>query len=306
VRRHLIADAASGLPVSAVCLATEHFGTAVDAATSFAILDRFAEAGGNFLDTVGPGEQVVGEWLARERVRDEFVVAATVRPAASAITDQAEASLRRLRTDRIDLCYAQDDDPTASQAEPLKAFAALITRGSVRMVGCGHFTAQRLRQARAAAHRLGLPPYRCVQQRHTYLIPQAVADPDQPPYATADLLELVRSEPDLTLVACSPLLSGAYVRSDRTIPTRYLHIGTPRRIAVLHEVAGKLGATPNQVVLAWLLASDPPALPVLGVSSPAQLDEALAALDLDLTPQQLARLDRAGLTEPATRMKGRS
>jgi aryl-alcohol dehydrogenase-like predicted oxidoreductase len=89
------------------------------------------------------------------------------------------------------------------------------------------------------------------------------------------------------------LLSGAYTRADRPLPEQYDHDDSRRRLAVLADVAAELGATPNQVVLAWLLAGDPPVLPVLGVSSVAQLDECLAALSLVLDDEHRHRLTTA-------------
>jgi len=108
------------------------------------------------------------------------------------------------------------------------------------------------------------------------------------------LLDYARTDRDLTVLGYSVLLSGAYTRPDRALPEQYDHPDSQHRLAVLAEVAKELDATPNQVVLAWLLRSDPPVLPVLGVSSVAQLDECLGALDLQLDDELQHRLDAAG------------
>lgn len=92
---------------------------------------------------------------------------------------------------------------------------------------------------------------------------------------------------------CSPLLAGAYVRQDKPLPPDYDHPGTPARLAVLREVARESGASVNQVVLAWQLGGELPIVPLAGASSVAQLEENLAAVDLELTAEQRARLDAA-------------
>jgi aryl-alcohol dehydrogenase-like predicted oxidoreductase len=104
-------------------------------------------------------------------------------------------------------------------------------------------------------------------------------------------LDYVRSEPDLMLWAYTPLVNGGYTRPDRPLPEVYDHPGTTRRLAVLAQVAQEAGVTRNQVVLAWLAGGHPPAVPIVGVSTPAQLDEALGADDVTLTDEQRRRLD---------------
>jgi aryl-alcohol dehydrogenase-like predicted oxidoreductase len=108
------------------------------------------------------------------------------------------------------------------------------------------------------------------------------------------LLSYLREEPGLTLVAYSPLLSGGYVRADKPLDELYDHAGTRARKIALDDVVRQTGATANQVVLSWLLGGDIPIIPLVGASSVAQLDETLAAADLELTPEQRNQLDAAG------------
>ena len=108
-----------------------------------------------------------------------------------------------------------------------------------------------------------------------------------------DLLSLLRSEPELTLVAYSPLLSGSYVRADRPLGPEFDHAGTSARLSALRSVAAEIGATVDQVVLAWLMGGELPVIPLVGASSVAQLEESLAAVDLELSAAQRARLDAA-------------
>ena len=98
----------------------------------------------------------------------------------------------------------------------------------------------------------------------------------------------------VTVLAYSPLQAGRYARPEQPLRAAYAHPGSPARLAVLREVAGELGATPGQVVLAWLLHQDPPVLPIPGASSVAQLEEILGATELKLDSGILARLDQAG------------
>jgi aryl-alcohol dehydrogenase-like predicted oxidoreductase len=111
--------------------------------------------------------------------------------------------------------------------------------------------------------------------------------------ASGDLLSYVRAEPALTLVAYSPLLGGGYVRQDKPLEAEFNHPGTPARLTALREVAKDAGATVNQVVLAWLIGAEIPVIPLVGASSVAQLDESLAAVDLELTEDQRTRPDSA-------------
>lgn len=316
-----LSDGGSGLGVSALCLGTMYFGTTVDEERAFAVLDRFLDAGGTFIDTANtysfwvPGgtgvesEELLGRWLASRKARDRVVLATKVGalpdpPGAAwpehaeglsheVVRAQAEASLRRLGTDHLDVYYAHIEDRRTPLPDTVATFASLVTDGLVRVTGCSNHAAWRVAQAREIARAQGLPGFTCVQQRHTYLRPRPGAEFGANPHISDEMLDYARSAPDLTVLGYSVLLSGAYTRSDRPLPEQYDHEDSRRRLAVLNDVAGELRATPNQVVLAWLLHSDPPVLPVLGVSSVDQLDECLAALDLPLNADQRHRLDTA-------------
>lgn len=314
---------AAGPEVSALCLGTLAFGSTVDEETSFAILNRFTEAGGNLIDTSNhyvarrdgrtgdESETTVGRWLASRRVREDVLIATKVggRPAvrrsgpaaaeglsAPVITKAAQESLRRLGTDRIDLYWTQAEDRTVPLEETLCALNILVQEGTVGLVGAANHSPWRIDRARTIALRHGWAGYTCVQQRYSYLQPRFdIPLPEAGHvHATSDLLDYVRSEPDVTLLAYATLLSGAYTRRDKPLPAAYCHPGTEARLAALRAVAGELGATLNQVVLAWLTGGSPPVLPVVGVSSVAQLDEVIEGFACELTPAQRERLDRAG------------
>jgi aryl-alcohol dehydrogenase-like predicted oxidoreductase len=130
-----------------------------------------------------------------------------------------------------------------------------------------------------------------VQQEHSYLL--ALPAPGQLNLVTEELIDYATAE-DLTLLAYSPLLKGVYARPREAPMAGYDHPTNRVRLAVLRELAAELGATPAQVVLAWLMQSRPPMIPVVGASTVAQLDELLGAVDLHLDDDVRARLDAAG------------
>ena len=166
------------------------------------------------------------------------------------------------------------------------------------LLGVSNHWAWRVERARGLAAAAGLPGYEVLQYHHSYLRPrsdlpgQLSPDGDQGAVG-AELLSYLRAEPRLTMVAYSPLLKGGYVRPGKPLDPEFDHPGTPARLAALREVGEDAGATVNQVVLSWLIDAEIPMIPLVGASSVAQLDESLAAVDLELTAEQRARLDAA-------------
>src|SRR5580693_3334929 len=311
--------------VSVLSLGTMHFGTATDEATSFAILDRYVEAGGTFIDTAdnyafwtgtqgGESEELLGRWRRSRGVGDEIVIATKLgaRPlapgtsytdnpeglSAPVIRESAERSRDRLGLARLDLLYAHIEDPAVPLAETVEAFAALVDEGTVGLLGVSNHWAWRVERARSLAAAAGLPGYEVLQYHYSYLRPRTDLPGQLSPDGDhgvmgADLLSYLRAEPQLAMVAYSPLLNGGYVRPDKPLDAEFDHPGTPARLAALREVAKDADATVSQVVLAWLIGSEVPMIPLVGASSVAQLDESLAAVDLELTTEQRTRLDEA-------------
>jgi aryl-alcohol dehydrogenase-like predicted oxidoreductase len=319
-------DPKTSCEVSVLSLGAMNFGTLTDEATSFAILDRYAEAGGTFIDTSdnyafwvngtqgGESEELLGRWRRSRGAGDEITVATKLgaRPlapgtsyvdnaeglSAAAITAAAEQSRERLGMARLDLLYAHIEDPAVPLQETVEGFARLVAEGTVGLLGVSNHWAWRVERARRLAAAAGLPGYEVAQYHYSYLRPRTdVPGPLSPDgeqgVLGGDLLSYLRAEPGLTPVAYSPLLAGAYVRADKPLDAEFDHPGTPARQAALRAVAAAAGATVNQVVLAWLMGGDVPMIPLVGASSVAQLDESLAAVDLELTPEQRARLDAA-------------
>jgi aryl-alcohol dehydrogenase-like predicted oxidoreductase len=301
-----------------------HFGTRVDRPTAFGLLDRFVDAGGSLIDTAncyafwtdpesagGHSERVIGAWLAsRPGVRDRVRLSTKVGaqpigdgdwPAnreglsATAIKSAIEGSLDRLHTDHIDLLWTHMEDRSVSLEETGSALALLIGSGAVGRLGASNHPLWRVERARGVARANGWPGYSALQLRHSYIAPRPGATvPDQGHrfgWVTDEILDYVGSDRELALWVYTPLINGSYTRDDRPLPEAYDHPGTTRRLAVLNEVASEVGATRNQVVLAWLTGGEPAVTPIVGVSTIAQLEETLNGAALVLPTKLRARLD---------------
>ncbi|MCM4082389.1 aldo/keto reductase [Paractinoplanes hotanensis] len=295
------------------------FGTRIGERESFAVLDRFVEGGGRWIDTAnnyafwlhpsgfgGQSEQVIGRWLAaRPGVRDRVLISTKVGaeptdPArgldameglsAPVIRSALTGSLQRLGTDRVDLYWAHVEDRSVPLAETAGAFSDLVAEGLAARLGASNTPAWRVEQA----HGLAEHSWTALQLRHSYVQPRPGAALESSAHRQVfpETLDYVRTA-GLDLWAYSTLINGGYGRPDRPLEEAYAHPGTDRRLAALTEVAAELGATANQVVLAWLLGGDPPVWPIVGASTPERLDEVLAARDLKLDPGQRRRLDEA-------------
>jgi aryl-alcohol dehydrogenase-like predicted oxidoreductase len=303
----------TGAEVSALCLGTMHFGSRTDKTTSYRILDQYVEAGGSFLDTAnnyamwvpgyvgGESETLLGEWMRERRNRAQMFIATKVGfdyPGverglrASQIERECEKSLRRLGIDIIDLYYAHRDDQNTRMEEAIEAFDRLIAAGKVRFVGASNFLAWRLEAARWVSRTHNWAKYSCIQQRYSYIRPKPGASFGHQIAANADLLHYCRAL-RIRLLAYSPLLSGAYTRPDRDFQEQYLGPDTDARLAALDVVCEQVGATANQIVLAWMMQSDPAVIPVFGASTVDQLDENLGALEVELSATQMGLLDGA-------------
>ncbi|MCY1144221.1 aldo/keto reductase [Actinoplanes sp. Pm04-4] len=295
------------------------FGTRINEQESFALLDRFVERGGRWIDTAnnyafwlhpsglgGHSEQVIGRWLAarpgmRDRVRISTKVGAEpTDPArgldameglsAPVIRSALIGSLRRLGTDHVDMYWAHVEDRSVPLAETVGAFSDLAAEGLTARLGASNTPAWRVEQARALSDN----KWTALQLRHSYLQPRPGAALESWSHRQVfpETLDYARTC-GLDLWTYSPLINGAYGRADRPLEEAYAHPGTERRLAALTATADELGATQNQVVLAWLLGGDPAVLPIVGASTPERLDEVLAARDLKLDPEQRRRLDEA-------------
>ena len=327
----------TGERVSQLALGCMNMGSLTDEATSFAILDRYVEAGGTFLDTAncytwwnergslgGHSESLLGRWFARTGRRDEGFLAtkagAQMRDvdlmwgdgdqpryelmernfdgaAPETLRRSIDESLRRLRTDYVDLFYVHVDDRTTPLEETLEALAGIVAAGKARYLGWSNVRTWRMERIRQLCDRYGWPAPVALQQQHSYLrrraglVHASIVDDEQ--------LDYLREHDDLTLVAYSPLLKGVYTspakREGHFAMEPYLGPDADARLATLEAVASEVGATPNQVVLAWLMAQTSPTIvPLIGPRTLEQYEENMAGLDVKLEPEQLERLDAAG------------
>ncbi len=315
------------MATSDLVLGTMYFGTRTDEATSFALLDRFVEAGGTTIDTAncyafwrsdtgagGQSEALIGRWLAANPgLRDSLVLATKVGQeprapgvfeapweglSAGVVAREFERSRERLGVDSIDVYWAHGEDRSVDLAETVAAFGAIVAAGGARRLGVSNHPTWRVEQARALAVGQGVEPFTALQLTTSYVEPRpgaAVPGKDHRfGFASDETSDYLTSHPELEAWAYSPLVQGSYDRADRPFPAAYEHPGTTRRRAALAAVASDLRVGPGQVVLAWLLtatARRPAWRPIVGVSSVAQLDAALAAAQVELSPEHLAALD---------------
>ena len=308
-----------------LALGAMNFGTTTDEVTSVALLDRFVEAGGTMIDTAncyafwndpggygGQSEELLGRWFAaRPGVRDRIVLSTkcgaepTVAhgdwPATreglggKAIPEALKASLKRMGVDHVEYYWSHMEDRRVSAEETVAAFGALVSDGLVGKLGASNHTTWRVEQARGVAANLGVAGYGAVQLSHSYVKPRpesAEASGHRFGWFTDETRDYAVTE-GIEVWAYSPLLGGSYVRDDRPLPEAYDHPGTARRLAALATVADELGVSRNQVVLAWLTGAVEKAVPIVGVSSVAQLDEALAGAALVLSDEHRKVLDEA-------------
>jgi aryl-alcohol dehydrogenase-like predicted oxidoreductase len=300
----------SGIEVSRLCLGANVFGWTADRDTSFAVLDAYTAAGGDFVDTAdsymwriegnsgGESETIIGEWLAARGRRDDVVIATKVGSwpqrkglSAANIAAACEDSLRRLRTDHIDLYYAHRDDPDTAQEETLDAFDALVRAGKVRAVAASNFSAERLRSALEISARDGLSAYVALQP-HYNLVERAEFETALQPLLEAEGLSCV---PYYGLA--KGFLTGKYrdggaaVDSPRAEGAReYLDDRGRAVLAVLDEIAAGHEVPVAAVALAWLAAQPTVVAPIASARNTEQLAELLPVLDLKLTDDEIRLL----------------
>lgn len=301
------------LEVSTLCLGGNVFGWTAGREESFAVLDAYARAGGNFIDTAdvymqriegnsgGESETIVGEWLASRNNRDSVVIATKVGKlsgreglSASNIRAAAEDSLMRLGTDYIDLYYAHADSPDTPLEETLGAFDALVREGKVRHVAASNYTADRLSEALSVSDREGFTRYAALQPHYNLL--------ERGGYE-GELSRLVGREG----LSATPyyglakgFLTGKYrpqgpeVDSPRSGGARaYLDDRGVAVLAELDEIAAAHDTTVAAVALAWLAARPTVASPIASARNTEQLAGILPVNELSLTQKEVQSLEIA-------------
>ena len=306
----------SGLKVAPICLGTMQFGWTADEQASFRVLDAYAEAGGNFIDTAdvysrwvpgnpgGVSEEIIGRWLKQRGKRYEYVVATKVQGrmwegpngeglSRSHIMKAVEDSLRRLGTDYIDLYQTHWPRNDTPMEETLRALDDLVRDGKVRYIGCSNEPAWRLCKSLWISEREHLSHFVSLQ----------------PPYSLVNRANFERENEALCLdqgigvIPYSPLqggfLTGKYRRDSTPDSAR---IGDVKRffteqnyalIDLLDQLGQKRDATVTQMSLAWLLQRPAITAPIIGANSPEQLNDILGALKVQLTPEEVQQIDAA-------------
>jgi 1-deoxyxylulose-5-phosphate synthase len=318
----------TGLKVTEICLGTMTFGHQCDDKTSFAILDKAAENGVTFLDcadcypvpisleTAGRSEEILGQWLQKRR--EKFVVATKCRMrvgdgpndeglSRKHILKAADDSLRRLRTDYVDLYQVHSPDPETPQEETLRALDDLVRSGKVRYIGCSNYQAWRLALALGISERHGWARFDCVQPRYNMLYREI----------ESELLPLCRDQ-GVGVIAYNPLaggfLSGKYTgQSAEAKPQagrfalgktgdlyrqRYWQHAQFEAVAHLAKFFEKRGKPLVQVALAWVLGQPGITSAIVGASRPDQLEQSLPAVKMTLDEQEKEACNLAWYSMP--------
>ena len=306
----------SGLKAAPLALGGNVFGWTADEATSFAILDRFVDLGFSLIDTAnsystwvpghqgGESETIIGKWLRKGGKRDRVIIATKVGMAAfgdvpglkpAQIERHVEGSLKRLQVERIDLYQTHKDDPETPVEETLQALDRLVKAGKVRAIGASQYKPDRLEASMQASTRLGLARYDTLQPEFN-LYDRAAFERDLQPVALRHGLAVI---PFFGLA--KGFLSGKY-RKLADIEGRPRASGLKKYfegdrgmkiLGALDAVSQRVGATPAQVSLAWIMAQPSIAAPIVSTTSVAQLDEIAKAATLRLDREALDALDQA-------------
>lgn len=305
----------SGIEVAPLALGGNVFGWTADESTSFAILDRFVDAGFNLIDTAdvyskwapghkgGESETVIGKWLAKSGRRKEVVIATKVGMelsptetglSKSYILRAVEQSLRRLQIETIDLYQSHRDDDKTPLEETLSAYDELIQQGKVRAIGASNYSGPRLTEALRTSREKGFARYECLQP-HYNLCERSTFETELEPVCREANLAVI---PYFSLAA--GFLTGKY-RSEADLSKsprgqavkKYLNERGFRILAALDEVASRIGSTPGKVALAWLMARPGVTAPIASATNLAQLEDLIEATTLVLDAAPIEALNRA-------------
>lgn len=307
----------SGIKVAPLAFGGNVFGWTADQAMSFRLLDAFVAAGFNLIDTAdvysrwvpghhgGESETIIGNWLKERGGRDKVVIATKLGSdmgdgrkglAPAYMMRAVEDSLRRLRTDHIDLYQSHRDDPDTPMQEVLEGYRKLIEQGKVRAIGASNFTAARLAEALETSRRFGLPRYETLQPLYN-LADRSGFEDELGPLCEREQIGVI---PYYSLA--SGFLTGKY-RTQAHLTGRargagagkYLDDRGLRILAALDDVAARLRLRPAQVALAWLTHRPAITAPIASATSPEQLSELVKAPEIKLDAASTAQLEQASM-----------
>jgi aryl-alcohol dehydrogenase-like predicted oxidoreductase len=307
----------TGFQVAPLAFGGNVFGWSADKAMSFRLLDAFVDAGFDLVDTAdvysvwapghrgGESESIIGEWLAANPAKRERVVIATkcgmeLAPDKTGLSRRwirqaCDDSLKRLRSDHIDLFQAHKDDPDTPLEESLAAFDELVKEGKVRAIGASNYSAQRLAQALEVSGRLGMARFATLQPEYN-LLERAGFERELQPLCAKEGIAVINY-----FGLARGFLSGKY-RSEADLAKsatrgggvkKYLNERGMRVLAALDGVAEELGATTAQVALAWNMAQPTIAAPIASATSVVQLEELMGAARVVLDARHRSALSAA-------------
>lgn len=305
----------SGLEIAPLVFGGNVFGWTVDEKGSFTLLDAFLDAGFDCVDTAdvysrwkpgntgGESEVIIGNWFAARGNRSKVILASKcgneMAPdkkglSKAYILRAVEDSLKRLKTDYIDLCQSHRDDPNTPLDETMEAHATLIKSGKVRAIGASNYSADRLKAALAASAKAGIPRYETLQPNYS-LCERADFEGEVQNLCVAQGITVI---PYYSLA--SGFLTGKY-RSEADVGDKARGAGVKKYLnpkgfgilKALDDVAARTKATQAQVALAWLLAQPAIAAPIASATSTTQLADILASTQLNLDADALAALNKA-------------
>ena len=313
----------TALKVSYFCLGTMQWNWTTDETTAEAVMDAFVEHGGNFLDTAdfysrwlpghvgGESEEIIGRWMHQRGNRHEMIIATKVfQPMGEHPNDRGlsrkhilealDASLRRLHTDYIDLYLAHAFDAETPIEETLEALDDARRAGKIRYAGASNYPAWRFVEALWKAEVRHTLRFDCLEP-HYNLVHRAEFERE---------LQTICKHYQIAVTPYSPLanefLTGKYQRGQvqaiesarlRSVRQRYDRGEAWRALAAVEQIAQESGSTPTAIALTWLREQPGVTAPILGARSVQQLEVCLDALEVTLTPDQLARLNAASAWE---------
>ncbi|NOY97088.1 MAG: aldo/keto reductase [Chlorobi bacterium] len=307
----------TGERISIFGLGTMYFGSKVDKKVSFRLMDIYEDHNGNFLDSAnkyaswvsgfhgGESEAVLGSWLKSKHNRQKMLISSKVgfpygniprSLKSDIIISECEKSLRRMGVETIDIYFAHAYDAETAIEETMEAFYHLKKEGKIRFAGASNFPAWRMEEANNLARQKGWEGFCCLQQRHSYLEPNVRTAFGNQLLITPETEDFALTK-NITLMGYSPLLNGSYVREDRKLPEQYNSLNTDIRLKALRRVAGELNASPNQVVLSWMIHSNPVVIPLVTGSNESQIRENLNALKFHLSDDHLKILNNLDATQ---------
>src|SRR5665213_675349 len=305
----------TGMEICPLVLGGNVFGWTADSSASFKLLDKFVDAGFNAIDTAdvyskwveghtgGESEQVIGDWIKRSGKRNKVFLATKVGmemagfgkgSSKSHILRSADASLKRLQTDYIDLYQSHIDDPDTPLEETLEAYAELLKQGKIKAIGASNHKADRLALALETSRKHGLPEYQTLQPNYS-LVDREEFENNLRPLCEKEGLGVISYFP-----LAGGFLTGKY-RSEKDAEgkprarnvTKYLNERGFKILAALDDVAAKYKTTPAQISLAWVQSRPGITAPIASATNLDQLKDLMSSVELVLDRESIEILDQA-------------